>query len=134
MVVRAGPAQQRPNPGEQLLVGERFHEVVVGAGVEALHAIIGAAESREHEDRNLRGRTKPAAHAHAVEAREHDVEHDQVERLVAGKPQRLQAVSDLLDAVPLGGQHAIEGSCQPGVILHDQDPGAVHLKSYISAA
>src|SRR5450759_3230133 len=100
---------------DRLLTAEGHHIEVVGDGLQALRLV----------------REQPFD---PVEAREHDVEHDEVERLLANQPERLQAVSDHLDMVALGGQQAIEGRGKAAVVLRDENPGTVHFKSYISAA
>ena len=54
-----GRRPERPEAGEQLLVGERLDEVVVGAGVEALDPGGDRVAGGEHEDRHG-GAARPA--------------------------------------------------------------------------
>ena len=56
----AGAAHQRAQARAQLVERERLHEVVVGAGVEAGHAVGHLVAGGEHEDGHLR-RRGPAA-------------------------------------------------------------------------
>src|SRR4051795_1391150 len=53
---RGPAAQQRAQPGEQLLALERLDEVVVGARVEALDARLDRVARGQHEDRHVVGR------------------------------------------------------------------------------
>ena len=48
---RHDPAQQGAQPGEQLLQGEGLGQVVVGAGVEALHPVADRVAGGQHQDR-----------------------------------------------------------------------------------
>jgi len=65
--------------GEELFEMEGFDEVVVGAGFEAGHFVFGGAEGGEHEDGEvgLVG-ADAAAEFEAADAREDDVEDDEV--------------------------------------------------------
>src|SRR5665647_1919970 len=75
----ARPPQQRPQPRQQLLEGERLHEVVVGAAVEAGHLVVGRVPRREHQHRDGQAPAPQlTAQSEAVDARQHHVEHEQV--------------------------------------------------------
>ena len=51
---RGGPAaQQRPEPSQQLLALERLDQVIVGAGVEALHAGLDRVARGQDQDRHV---------------------------------------------------------------------------------
>ena len=95
-------AQQRAEPGEQLLQRERLGKVVVGAGVEAGHPIGCLGPRREHQDREpvLLAAQHPAG-GQAVDDRHHHVENDDVGRVGAKGLQRLGAVGDRDDRVAL---------------------------------
>src|SRR5581483_12036949 len=54
-VGRPRAPQKGAHAREQLLVGERLNQVVVGAAVEAAYALLRPAERGQHEDRKLRG-------------------------------------------------------------------------------
>ena len=75
----AAPAVERADPRQQLVEAEGLGEVIIRAGVEAPHDILGGVERGEHEDRG-----RPALPAQlggdleAVLLRQHDVEQDDV--------------------------------------------------------
>ena len=50
---RGPPPEQRVHARQQLLEVERLDEVVVGAGLEALHAVLDLVTGGEHEDRDV---------------------------------------------------------------------------------
>ena len=62
LVVVGGPnrssvtaTQQGFDPHLKFLQVEGFGQVIVGSGIETAHLVFGAAESREHQDRNPSG-------------------------------------------------------------------------------
>src|SRR2546423_9861683 len=71
-------ADQRAQSGEQLSQIEGFYNVVIGAGVEAAHAIFGLIASGEHQDWSALGLTKLLEHAPSIELWQHDIEHNGV--------------------------------------------------------
>src|SRR5436309_2832690 len=73
---------ERSDSREQLVEGERLHEVVVGAGVEPVDAIAHGRARREHQDRDLiaRGAETPAD-LDAVESGQTKIEDDRVVRV-----------------------------------------------------
>ena len=89
-VGRLGAAQQRAQPGQQLLEGERLDQVVVGAGVEAGHAVGDRVAGGEHQDRHVVavGAQSPAR-LEAADPRHHHVEHERVGPLGAQPVERL---------------------------------------------
>ena len=125
-VGRTRTPQQRAHAREQLLVGEGFHEVVVGAAVEAPHAMLGAAERGEHQDRKLGGLAHPAADRDAVRAREHQVEHHQIGHSSAGATHRVNPVAGHLDLMAFRHQHSLQRGGQWSIVLDHQDPRTCH--------
>ena len=103
---RRPPAQQRADARDELANAERLRQVVVGAAVEAEHFVGLVAARGQHEDRDVRVdriAADGAADRDAVQARQHQVQDHEVERLGPGEPQRFRAVADrdrrqLLDA------------------------------------
>ena len=127
----ARPADRGPDAGDELRDLERLLDVVVGAGLEPDDDVDRVGARGEHDDRDGRGPADGAADLEAVEARQHHVEQDQVERLGAepveappGRRPRRRRRSprcagrsrDLADR---------------RVVLDEQDPG-VHARQYAS--
>ena len=116
-------AQQRPQPRQQHRVRERLGEVVVGAVVQRLDLVPLALLGGQHEDRGpdplaAQGRAEPVA----VDAGQHDVQHDHVVGVLPGHPQPVGAVQGDVDREPLGGQPVAEPGGQPPLVLHHQHP------------
>ena len=63
-----------------------------------------------------------AAHLEAVDARQHEVEHDEVGRLVRHPAQRLVAVVHALDRVAVAHQVAPDDIRHRGVVVYHDDP------------
>ena len=64
---------------------ERFRQIVVGSGGKALQDVLGAPPRRQHEDRDeVTALAQGRGDLEAVDARQHDVEDDGVERRSAG--------------------------------------------------
>ena len=78
-------------------VGERLDDVVVGAQLEAEHAIELLGPRREEDDRDVAGGADPAKHAEPVRAWQHDVEHDEI-RAVVTEPLDGSRTVELVDA------------------------------------
>ena len=74
--------QERLDPAHQLAQPERLGQVVVGAELQADDLVDLVVAGRQDEDRRLgAGRAEPAQDLEAVDARQADVEHDEVGRL-----------------------------------------------------
>ncbi|MNP33107.1 hypothetical protein D3C76_1263250 [compost metagenome] len=93
-----GPAQHRFDARGQFRQGKRLEQVIVGAGAKALQAIIQLVTGGEHDDRGVTTGifAQALAQGVAVDARQHDVEHDQV--IVFGRRQ-VQAGQTILGTV-----------------------------------
>src|SRR5439155_1745607 len=75
----ASPAEQRPDPCEELGEGERLREVVVGSRAQAADPIGETIPRGEHEDRSGEiARSERLAHRDAVLARQEQANKDKV--------------------------------------------------------
>ena len=96
---RRGATKQRADAAAELADRERLRDVVVGAELEAEHLVELVVARGEHDDRDGALGAQPPADLEAVDSRQHDVEHDEVDLLLAEASQRLLAVTRLDDAV-----------------------------------
>ena len=72
------PAQERVDPGDELPGAERLRHVVVGADAEPDDEVVLGVAGGEHEHRDRPVGLDALAHLEAVEAGEHEVEHDEI--------------------------------------------------------
>ena len=121
---RATP-HQRPQPCEELGERERLRQVVVGPRIETRDAVVDRVARGEHEHRCPDAvLADPAADLEAVDAGEHQVEHD---RVVLGRlrhPDRVVARARDVDRVTLLDEPAPEQARHLELVLDDQDPHA----------
>src|SRR4051794_34878723 len=105
---RRTAAQQRPQPGEQLLALERLDEVVVGADVEALDTRVERIARGEDEDRGVvLVLPQPAGDIYAVHARQAEVQHDDVRQECVHLVERGDAVAGEAHLVALEPQRPL---------------------------
>jgi hypothetical protein len=132
VIGRPSPAEKRAHSREKLLVGERFHEIVVGAAVESSHPLFGAAQGCEQKDWKLCRRPEAAADADAVETGKHHVQDDQVGWAVASHSQSLHPIARELDIVSFSLEHSLESGGKAAIVFDHQNPGGSHMQRYIS--
>ena len=130
---RRAAAQQGPDPGQQLLALEGLDQVVVGAAVEAVDAILGLGPRGQHQDRHVALGAQAAADLDPVEAGQAEVEDDQVGDEAGGHVEGVDAVGGRLHLVALLAQRAAQDVGDLGVVLDDQD-AAADLGSLVSIA
>ena len=117
-------AQQRPQPGQQLLQRERLGQVVVGAGVEALDPVADGVAGGEHQDGYVvAGGAQRAGGLDAVEPRHHHVHDDHVGRRPRRSRQRLGAVGGQGHVVPVELQRPAQRLAHGPVVVDDEDAG-----------
>ena len=120
--VGARAPQERAQPCQQLLERERLHEVVVGARVQALHAVADADAGGQHQDRRaVAVGAEAAGHLEPVDAGHEHVEQQRVGRLGRDLVQRLAAVGRELDLVALEHERALERSADCGLVVDHED-------------
>ena len=100
-----------------------FVDVVVGAELQAVDAVLLLATRREHEDGDRRLRAQQPQHLESADAGQHDVEHDQVEpgELFAGQLEAPLAIGGGEDAETLPREVVGQGAAQDGVVFDDED-------------
>ena len=113
-----GAAQQRPQPRLQLAQRERLDQVVVGADVEPLHAVVDRVARGKHQNRRaVAGLAHPAGQLESVEAGHQDVEDDRVGGASREHVERLFAVGRELDLVVVELQGTLERPPDRGFVV-----------------
>ena len=119
-------AQQRADARQHLFEMKRLGDVVVGAGVEALHLVAPAVARGEHQHRH--GAAGPAPgfqHRDAVHLRQADVEDHGVVGLGLAEIVPLLAVEGAIDHVAGIGQRGGELPVEIRIVLDDEETHAV---------
>ena len=117
---RAAP-DQRAQPGDENGVRERLGQVVIGAGVERFDFVPLAFLGGEHEDRRPHAFfAQRRTDAVAVQARQHDVEHDRVVGVLARHPEPVGTVERDVDREALGFEPGSQPGREPLLVLDDQ--------------
>jgi hypothetical protein len=113
--------QQRFDSHHQLCKIERLAQVIIGAGFEVPHLVLGRVASREHENRKRRLR---AAHESqqfgAADVRQHQIQNQQIILTGFETFQALTAINGMIDREALGPQAAGREFRQFPVVLHRQ--------------
>ena len=123
-LVPAAAAEQAVDAREEDGQLERLGEVIVGAGLEPAQHVVGAAAGGEHQDRHvLPGGPQLRGRLETVLAGQHDVEDDDVERLVAFEQQgqRLLAVVGHGDVMAFGLEVEAQAVGDVRLVVHDED-------------
>ena len=120
-----GAPQQGAQAGQQFLEVEGLGEVVVGAGIQAFHAVVHGAARGQHEDGGAKARAaKFPADGVAVLHRQHDVENHDVVLVDGGLVQGLFAVAGDIDGIGLFAEAFGDKSGDPGFVFDQQDAHA----------
>ena len=124
------PPDEGAQPRQQLLERERLDEVVVGARIQAVHAILDRVTRRQHEHRAPDPElAQPPADLETVRAGEHDVEHDRVVGSGAGHPERVLAALGDIDRVALLAQAAGNHVRQLRLVFDHQHAHRAHCRA-----
>ena len=108
-------------PRQQLVEGERLHEEVVGAAVEAGDAIGDGVAGGDDDHRRVDAAgAQPPAHLEAVEAGQHQVEHDGVVFLGRRHLHRRHTVLDQVHQMAFLGQAADDEAADLGIVFDDE--------------
>jgi hypothetical protein len=120
----AGPAQHRPDAGDDLLKAERLGDVVVAADGQAGDLVLGGVLGRQEQHRGAGvALAEPSGHVEAVQVGQHHVQDHQVGSVALHGLEGLQPAG--------GGGHLEPGQAQAGreqledvgLVLHHQQPG-----------
>src|SRR5437868_3016218 len=123
---RRPAAQQRAQPGEQLLAFERLDDVVVGARVQALDPLLEPVAGGEHEDADVvLALAQLLGDLDAVELGQPEIQQDHVGQEGMRLIQRIHAVAREAHVVALHPQRTLERERDLVVVLdHEHARGA----------
>ena len=120
--VTGGAAHQRADARQHLLDMEGLGDIVVGAGVDALHLVAPAVARGEDQNGHVAPLAAPGLeHADAVHARQADVEHHRVIGLGLAEIMPLLAVTRGVDGVAGIAEGLAELAVQIGIVLDDEN-------------
>ena len=98
--VTGGTAQQRANSRQHFFEVKRLGDVVVGAGIEALHLVAPAVARGEDQDRHRAAVAAPRLqHRDAVHLGQADIEHDGVIGFAVAEKMPLLAIERAIDHI-----------------------------------
>ena len=118
------PAQHGLQPGRQLARRERLRDVVVGADLEAEHAVDLLVARGQHHDREIGAVADLAADVEAVDARQADVEDDDADLVAAELGERVLAGAHPQHAVAVRAEVAANQLADRELVLDDEDEWA----------
>jgi hypothetical protein len=121
-LVRSPAPEQGTDAREQLGKSEGLHEVIVGAGIEALNAILDGVLGREDEDGGLDPPlAKRSQDLEAVATRQHEIQEDEVERILVDEKEGFLARRSDEDVVALRREPTAQRHRHLRFVLDDQD-------------
>jgi hypothetical protein len=126
-VAGGAPAQQRADARQQFGEGEGLDEVVVGATLQAAHAVLDLVARGEHQHRRgLALGAHRGQHAEAVDARQHHVEQHQVVVAADGQAATVDAVVRDVDHMAVLAQALVQVLGQLDFVFDDQQSHGVN--------
>ena len=121
-------AQQRADARQHFLEMKRLGDIVVGAGIEALHLVAPAVARGEHQHRHGAPGAAPGFdHRDAVHLRQADIEDDGVIGLGLAEIMALLAVEGAVDHIAGIGQGGGELTVEIGIVLDDEQTQFIPL-------
>jgi hypothetical protein len=124
--VATRPPEQRPGASNKLTNTEWFGQVVVGTAFQPDNLVGFVATGREHQNRHILVQSavpNSPAKRQAVDARNHDVEHQQVKGLGFYPRKRVPAIPECVACVAFETQVQTNEVTAIWFVLNDQDPG-----------
>ena len=109
-------------PGFEFWHVERFDQIVIGTGLKSLQLIAELISGRQHDDRrgDVSVVAQSLAYRQAVDAGQHDVEHDGLINIGHTKMHGRQAVTGVVNNVTTGFQVSANGLGQFLVVFDEQ--------------
>ena len=119
---RRRPPQRGAQPGEQLVHAERLGDEVVGAGIERGDLVGLLLAHREDDDRDLAPAPESLDHLDPVDARQAEVEHDDIGMVARRELEALLARLGQVDVVAAGPQVDAERAPDLRLVVDDEHP------------
>src|SRR3954468_4575819 len=121
----AGATEKRADTRAELADRERLRDVVIGAELQPEHLVELVVARGQHDDRHRARRPQPLADLEPVEPRQHQVEHDEVDRLLGEQPQRLLAVASLDNNISVLLERERQDGAHGVLVVDQQNRGRV---------
>ena len=119
--IAAGAAHQRAKARDELGDGERLRQIVVGAKIERLDAIVDGIERGQNQHRRARARLPQILQQRPAAAlRHHQIEHDRIVGHFAEHELRFFAVGSDVDGKVRLAERTAQRARQIGLILDDE--------------
>ncbi|MNG07588.1 hypothetical protein D3C84_908980 [compost metagenome] len=101
-----GPAHDRFDTRRQFRQGKRLDQVIIGARLEALQTVVQLIAGREHDHRRFAPGifAQALAQGIAIDAGQHDIEHDQVVMLGGRQMQARQTILRAIHGIAFESQ------------------------------
>ena len=115
------PPQHRPDTRQQLTRIERLCEIIIRPYFQPDDAIELFAPGRQHDNRHFGARSQPSAERQPILARQHQIEHDEVDAAVLERPVQAAAVGKNRNVQIVGAQIAADKAAYFGVIFHNEN-------------
>ena len=122
-------AQQSADARQHFLHVEGLGDIVVGAGIEALHLVAPAVARGEDEHRHLAVGAAPfLEHADAVDHRQAEIEHDRVIGFGLAEIVAFLAVLGAVDHIARIGQSGDDLPVEIWIIFDDEQSHSYHFR------
>ena len=117
-----GAAHQRADAGQHFFHVEGLGDIVVGAGIDALHLVAPAVARGQQQHRHgLAGAAPFLEHRQPVHLRQADIEHHRVVGFGVAEEVAFLAVERDVDRIAGLGQRFLELAIEIGVVFNDEN-------------
>ncbi len=138
IIFRCAAPEHRAHARGEFAEAERLGDVVIGAKLEPGHAIVFGGPRRQHDDGHvtrIRSRSQNAAHFHAADDGQIEIENDEVGRFLGDRLQRgVAAVDDVGFGVAGPFERMFDESRDVLLVFDDQYPVSGHASVTVRVA
>lgn len=119
----SGPAKQGAQAGQQFGKRERFGEIVVGTGFKPGDLVLdGLARGQQQNRRAVPIGPESPADGKAIQLREHEVQDDQIIRIILSQPQSFFPIDRHINGVALFLKALLDEGRHIGIVFDDKNP------------